>query len=173
MLYLALFSGAATRLGWRLLKRHDAVKNDESDKSSEAKESKQKAEHLLKYNARSHSLSIFLLTAMTAIFFFLVVLAFTFGPFLYIPTNKGGGLQYSVVKLVFEKTANRTGFPFLNKDSTVSSKVYLLSENDSWLYVSPYDKLQKPRETFRSVSMGTTYCVDKKCITAIMFDKIK
>ncbi len=173
VLYLVLFSGAATRLGWRLLKQHDAVKNDESDKSGEAEESKQEAKRLLKYNAIARSLSIFLLPAMTAIFFFLVMLAFTFGPFLYIPTSKGGGLQYSVVKLVFEETANRTGFPFLNKDSTVSSKVYLLSENDSWLYVSPYDKLQKPRETFRSISMGTTYCVDKKRITAIMFDKIK
>lgn len=169
VLYLALFSGAATRLGWRLLEQHDAVKNNESDKSGEAEKTEQ-----LKYDARVRSLSIFLLTAMTAIFFFLVVLAFTFGPFLYIPTSKGGGLQYSVVKLVFEDTtASRTGFPFLNTDSTVSSKVYLLSENDSWLYVSPCDKLQKPRETFRSISMGTTYCVDKKRITAIMFDKIK
>lgn len=119
-------------------------------------------------------LAVGLRVSIFFILFFLLLLSFTFGPFIHIPTSRGGGSQYSTVEIQFANVNEASRYPFVKNDSSKTEGVFLLEENSSWIYIVPIsDKDSNPRDVFRSLAAGKTYCIKKELIVDMLFQKAK
>lgn len=161
-----LFLGLFLAITWRLFSTKPAVKNSDSGKIDNGGKKENS-----KVNAVQSSLQVILRVSFSVIFLFLLIICFAFGPFIHIPTSKGGGRQYSEVKIVFSDAKTASLYPFSVIGSNVTSSIILLAENNSWVYVTTNNAVD-PRRAFRAVARGSTFCIDKHKISGMRFEKI-
>jgi len=125
------------------------------------------------WSAFRRPMSISLFSIWSLILLYLLVISYVHGPFLSIPTSRGGGMQYSEVKLILVDPNDSTNFPFVPLGEKVSSDLFLLSEDDTWVWVVPCGKLKNPIVAFRDMCDGKTYSIKKTLISGVVFNKVQ
>ena len=155
LIFLGLFAAAAFRLYSTL--------------GANGETSQGNGRSLVRFGVPLSSLRVFLVI----ITYFLVITSYAFGPFLHVPTNKGGGRQYSMVEIELASGVDAGEYPFGVTGCKLTLPVYLLAESESWVYVVPRSgKTETPREAFRSMAKGKTYCIGRNDIESLVFERI-
>ncbi len=172
LLFLSLFSAIAYRVFATMLSGIGFIQ------ASSPPESQNSGEELVQRKPTPEkpiekTLVVGLRISIFFLLLFLLLLSFTFGPFIHIPTNRGGGRQYNTVEIQFANPINASRYTFALQSDSKTKPVYLLDENSSWVYVVqiPPDTNGNPRLVFRKMAAGKTYCIKKDQIVDMVFQK--
>jgi len=114
--------------------------------------------------------AIMLLTPLAAIFFYLTVLSYVYGPFLYIPSGRGGGWISQSVSLVTDDKVLMNDKALFN-GGNVSKKLFLLVDNDSSLYVAEYSNIKNQKDVFRYLRGAEITQIKADLIKELIYNK--
>lgn len=162
--FLTLFAAAAARMAWKM------ATGDSGPVKAQSRSGMTSPAHNLVRRTYLW-LATGIRVALTMILFFLLLVSFAFGPFLHIPTSRGGGRQYSTIQIELSDTNTVSRYPFVPLGSLTTTNLFLLAENNSWVYVASVGP-DDPRDAFRALAKGTTYCIDKRQVRSIAFQKL-
>lgn len=119
---------------------------------------------------------LIIVSVISIVVLFLNIKSFTFGPFVYIPTNNGGSYHYSTVKIALSDKSNIEGINKLYQVSDGSSvlpdSLLFLVETNKYIYFAPYEKIMTPRELFVYLLNDKVFSIDRNIVQFIKYERL-
>ena len=114
--------------------------------------------------------ALFILTPLWGIFFYVTLIAYVFGPYIYIPTSRGGGWYYQTISIIPDESFLRQNVKIFS-DSDKRIPLFLLAEAGSSIYITKYKRIFDQRSLFQYLRKSDVYRIRLKNIKSILYYK--